>query len=70
MKTVKDWIEILEEFSKCGICGSEYVYLVITPYPHKYASEPYIRANAQRGIMITCNNCGAVGSLSAEDLEN
>jgi len=70
VKKVKDWIVILEENSVCAFCGSEEVFPVITPYPNEYKSEPFVSANSKRGIMITCNDCGAVGSLSAEELEN
>lgn len=70
MKTVSDWINKLSQFKECGFCGSQSVYPVITPYPHKYTSDTFKEANSRRGIMITCNDCGAVGSISAEELEN
>lgn len=70
MKNVKDWIAILEEYSKCGICDSENVYPVITPYPYEYTSKTFKDANSKRGIMITCNICGAVSSISAEKIES
>jgi len=70
MKTVSDWIKKLSQFNECGFCGSKNVYPVITPYPAKYTSDIYKEANSKRWIMITCNNCGAVGSIGAEELEN
>ena len=70
MKTIKDWIAILDENSTCAFCGSKEVYPVITPYPYTYTSKPFVEANSKRGIMFVCDDCGAVGSLSAEELEN
>lgn len=70
MKNVKDWMAILKKNSKCVFCDSENVYPVITPCPHKYTGELYIKANSKRGIMICCEDCGAVCSISAEVLEN
>lgn len=63
MKNVKDWIEILKDKSKCEGCGSDKVYPVITPYPYEYISEPFIAVNSDRGIMITCDDCGLMISL-------
>lgn len=69
MKNVKDWIVILEENSVCAFCGSEEVIPVITPYPYEYKSEPFISANSKRGIMVCCDDCGAVCTITAEELE-
>ncbi|MEA4962104.1 hypothetical protein [Lutispora sp.] len=69
MNTVKDWIRILEENQECPACGSEDVIPVITPHPYKFTSAIFIKANDQRGIMICCNDCGAVATLTAEELE-
>jgi len=70
MKNVKDWIKILAKNSVCPICGSEDVLPTITPYPYDYASPSFREANSKRGIMIVCNDCGALARLSAEELEN
>ena len=69
MKNVKEWIKILEENAACPMCGSEDVIPGITPFPHKFASNIFIKANSQRGIMICCYDCGAVATLTAEELE-
>lgn len=70
MKNVKAWIEILKENEECPMCGSENLYPTITPYPYEYQSDSFREANSKRGIMICCNDCGAVASISAEELEN
>lgn len=69
MNNVKDWIKILEENAECPMCGSEDVIPAIAPHPYKFTSDIFIKANSQRGIMICCNGCGAVATLTAEELE-
>jgi len=70
VKNVKAWIEKLKENEVCPMCGSDEVYPVITPYPCEYSSPMFQEANSKRGMMICCNDCGALASLPAEELEN
>lgn len=70
MKTIKDWIEILEEHKICPVCGSENTIPVITPYPYEYKTDWLREANSKRGIIICCNDCGALASITAKELES
>ena len=68
--SVKDLLAILAQNSKCGCCGSENVYGIITPCPLEFKSKPFIKANSKRGIMFICDDCRALMSIGVEEIEN